>query len=378
MTIPREYRAEHLFVLVGTNPLPNVVAIRLLMPETGCVYFLYTATTSLFVDRIIQAGHLPPAVTVKRIMVDEEKGAQIEEKVASAAAGKSSLGLNYTGGTKHMVLHAYEAVRNAAQALKVQPVLSYLNARTLTMRVEQIGRQANTYQVATSVQLTIDELLNLHGNPRGAWNEQPIKTPVYEVLAQLPPGDLTKWYQRARQGKNLEQQREIPLPDFGELLPFWDGLTTIGDLAEHWHVSMHDLSKWFAGHWLEHYTLTAIQQVAVVCDIHASAMNLETRGFEFDVIAIKGYQLFALSCVTQHDKSTLKQKLFEAYIRARQMGGDEARTAIVCHAPRHGDASPQRIEDEVKRSWDAEGKVRVFGEAHLPNLSMHLANWFGR
>jgi hypothetical protein len=28
------------------------------------------------------------------------------------------------------------------------------------------------------------------------------------------------------------------------------------------------------------------------------------------------------------------------------------------------------------RSWDAEGKVRVWGHQHLPKFSEHLADWF--
>ena len=99
-------------------------------------------------------------------------------------------------------------------------------------------------------------------------------------------------------------------------------------------------------------------------------------GFEFDVIGLRGYQLFAISCANANDKETIKLKLFEVFVRARQMGGDEARIAVVCRAPAHDEnRTPEAIEDEIRREWDREGKIRIFGEEHLPDLPTHLAEW---
>jgi hypothetical protein len=40
--IPDELRSDHLFLLVGTNPLPNWVAAKLLLKRGGCVHLVYT------------------------------------------------------------------------------------------------------------------------------------------------------------------------------------------------------------------------------------------------------------------------------------------------------------------------------------------------
>ena len=40
--IPEEYRSDFLFLLVGTNPLPNYVAARLLAQPDATVYVLHS------------------------------------------------------------------------------------------------------------------------------------------------------------------------------------------------------------------------------------------------------------------------------------------------------------------------------------------------
>ncbi|WP_071879786.1 hypothetical protein [Microcystis aeruginosa] len=41
-----DYQAEHLFLLVGENPLPNYVAARTLLTQGGKVYFVYSHRTT--------------------------------------------------------------------------------------------------------------------------------------------------------------------------------------------------------------------------------------------------------------------------------------------------------------------------------------------
>ncbi|MBC1195840.1 hypothetical protein H0901_11345 [Microcystis aeruginosa BLCCF158] len=41
-----DYQAEHLFLLVGENPLPNYVAPRTLLTQGGKAYFVYSHRTT--------------------------------------------------------------------------------------------------------------------------------------------------------------------------------------------------------------------------------------------------------------------------------------------------------------------------------------------
>ncbi len=92
--------------------------------------------------------------------------------------------------------------------------------------------------------------------------------------------------------------------------------------------------------------------------------------FEFDVAALRGYQFFGISCTTSQDEDIAKQKLFEAYIRARQLGGDEARVGLVCAYE-----NAHRFEREVIQKWRAKDRIKVFGPQAWPNLAAKLKEW---
>jgi hypothetical protein len=147
-----------------------------------------------------------------------------------------------------------------------------------------------------------------------------------------------------------------------------------------WPFGKHQpryLCQWLDGMWLEQYVLAQIHQVADEADIHDAVMNLKTDkrrsdfDFEFDVAAMRGYQFFGISCTTSANKGLVKSKLFEAYIRARQLGGDEARVGLVC-----GYEDARRFESEVVQEWLAHDKIKIFGPHELPTLSDHLVEWF--
>lgn len=147
------------------------------------------------------------------------------------------------------------------------------------------------------------------------------------------------------------------------------------------HVSanqpwVEDLCEWFKGQWLEHYTFVCLDALRSSFGFHSILLNINTKysvksqykAFEIDVVAIRGYQLFAFSCSTDPRKSELKKKLFEAFVRARQLGGDEARIALVCT-----NKIPTILEDEMKSTIDP--RIKVFGQDNLATLQDDLADW---
>jgi hypothetical protein len=94
--------------------------------------------------------------------------------------------------------------------------------------------------------------------------------------------------------------------------------------------------------------------------------------FDLDAAAMIGYQLFAFSCIaTQDAKAPLKHHLFEILIRAQQLGGEEARVALVCCVN-----DPQQVQAEVEQDWLVTGKIKVFGRPDLLILKDRLRDWF--
>lgn len=54
MTIPDEYKVDHLFLLIGENPLPNYVAARTLLNSNKNAYLVYTNQTRSQKDKLKQ------------------------------------------------------------------------------------------------------------------------------------------------------------------------------------------------------------------------------------------------------------------------------------------------------------------------------------
>ena len=139
--------------------------------------------------------------------------------------------------------------------------------------------------------------------------------------------------------------------------------------------SVEELLHYLFGDWVEYLALQAFLANQQSCDLYDVMMSVKTtpnpNHFEFDVAAMQGYQLFVASCTRSTFRDLNKSKLFEVSIRAAQLGGDEARVALVCC-----ETDPERLEQEVADMLQiGKGKVRVFGSSDLPYLSDRFADW---
>jgi len=88
--VPDDYRCDHLFLLIGTNPLPNLVAAELLLKERGQVYLVHSsedAGTAGIARRLSDLLGKPShnIRTARMIEVKEADAADIKDKVAAAA-----------------------------------------------------------------------------------------------------------------------------------------------------------------------------------------------------------------------------------------------------------------------------------------------------
>lgn len=72
------------------------------------------------------------------------------------------------------------------------------------------------------------------------------------------------------------------------------------------------------------------------------------KPFELDVVAVLGYQLLVVSCSVSIREADIKHKAMEGIIRARQLGGDEARAIVLCRIKKDvADTIQAEVEDEM-------------------------------
>jgi hypothetical protein len=394
---------QNLYLLMGDNPLPNAVAALTLLQPDGIPYLVHTHRTQLAAERLQavlqEFRHLKPAHLVD--LQDFQADAfEIEQRIQKSAADLTgSVGINYTGGTKVMSVHATRAITS----LHPDAVLSYLDSNTLEMLVERPGQPSVRLAVAPTLRL--DQLFRLHGL---VWRteEPPCDRPIqpeaasklahfhqYPELAQAWRGWCNRTLRRAAKNdygrwRPEAELRALPPLDLSDQPPvfhaeLWrDHFHTISTLSlanapDYGFTSSTQLCEWLDGIWLEHYTLYQVQRIAPTINIHNPQLGFRLREtptspwekFEFDVAFMHHYQLFALSCTTSDRRGLCKQKLLEASVRAKQLGGTEARVGLVCgyHAP-----ASLRSELEVAAR---DKRIAVFGRSDFRNLGQKIATW---
>ncbi len=401
------YRSDHLFLLIGTNPLPNFVAAKLLLKPQGQIYLVHSVKTQPVAERLerywVEVDHQNPPI---RVCVEELNGADVRRRIEGVLKTISSgaIGLNYTGGTKTMSAHAYNTIRDYKTGSGRTVTLSYLDARTNTMFIEHNDEAPFLSEpVLYEVKPTLRDIVQLHNFKLVTDIDTSVVLPdLATTLARVHQDEAAgrSWRQWCDQvlRQNTRKERDwhkenvlrtvnLPLPEEDSLVGVVSAMRQRFPVEQMLPLSevsqraglkkIKHLCEWLDGKWLEHYVFSLVNQIKDDCRIHDAGMGIRPKTeedrseYDVDIGVMQGYRLYAISCTTDADRGMCKLKLFEAYLRARNLAGDEAYVALVCMAD-----NPENLEREISRSWDVEGKVRVFGRKHLANLHDHLTSWF--
>lgn len=451
------YQCDHLFLLIGANPLPNYVAARLLTRPGGQLHLLASSRegqvggTVRVAESILH--QLPDRTGRIMSLADVSDARRIERELEEYVQGLgipagSRVGLHYTGGTKPMSVHSHETLQRWCAGCGLTYQFSYLDPRQLAFRFANGIKEPIRPEDFTDPPFSLAALVELHGWQIEECDDEPVLPDLCHRLAHGLGSDLDKfkewrqwcdWNIRTWSGPNQWARYDWPgfkeanassalvswlEEDLGnmkavETLLQWvqtnqlrsksaelatirppailsDAPTLADVLAQlapdiDWpdnNRRLGRLSAFLDGFWLENYVLGCIinirnafeeaneEQLHPIQEVYrglkVTRAGTNATEFELDVAALKGYQLFAISCTTSLVKEQNKKRLFEAYTRARQMGGDEARVALI-----GGYANTALLLQEVNEEWLApQDVIRVFGPQDWPALETKLAEWF--
>jgi hypothetical protein len=404
-SVPDEMRCDHLILLVGGNPLPNYVAARILGKQGGTVHLVHTQKTYRIAQRLAGQLKRPPENSqlagefkITFVQVSEDNPSDIFDKVKALAGQRDGrVGLNYTGGNRPMSVHAYSAVAAASR----DPLFSYLDAGRLEMLVHDANRTLRRFRADLLLNMSLETLLRLQGlvnnnsnkdnnndddnnklNKTGTTLLKPKLAAALAYLHSTDKGlsDWKNWRENGSDGWTKLPKNQPGLEKVEKVLEeLCNGDPTPDKVAQLLgHSELRSTAKWWTSEWLENYTFDKLRSVIdgredtqdARMGLRCKRIDHGNRDFELDIVVMRRYQLFVFSCIVSNDAQACKRHLTEAYVRARQAGGDEARVGLVCVYK-----DPEALQEEIASDLDAAGKIRVFGQEDLIPLADRIKEW---
>jgi len=360
---------DYLCLLVGTNPLPNLVVAeyflknKLLAKE---IFLIHSEMTPFHNGTLQEAERLNdiisekyPSIKVNKVSISNINQAKIikrevKEKIIERIPIKSSIHLNYTGGTKAMGIHVYNTFKDAQ---KFKASYSYLDAREYMIVDDDNGKI--TDDLRDSVHITFDKMITLHGFKRA--NQDPDTSAFINTIEMfkkfINENRIEEFYKSYKREIFLDKRGNLA-SRFNDLKNnfqknninntvtngiFLEIIKTLpeevrlfddeGNFQSPKDENIGKSLRYIDGAWFEDYVYSILKNNMpdkyIQKNWEIKKPEWSNQKFEIDVLVINGYQLIGISCTTSDRKSICKSKGFEMLLRCRQIGGDEAKAVLL-------------------------------------------------
>ena len=212
-----------------------------------------------------------------------------------------------------------------------------------------------------NIQLDLETLRILHGLTCAHWkNDARLPDDANEIAAKVfkVPDLADRLYKRIPDGNSAFKKNPF--------CPRTEGLCLSKDSIpcqdQKWDSGLITTwRKFLRGEWLEDWVYQQVKATELIPAGHLHVdigAKIAGREFQLDVVAIRGHHLYVVSCSIDRDIRMCKSKLFEVAMRSRQLGGDLARSALVCLADR---CTVEKLERDVHSLSESSRVPQVFG-----------------
>jgi len=398
-----------LVLLAGTNPLPNYVTAIQCYEDVEKIWLLYSEENREIGQSSTRDIAYNIANELKKSLCSDKAYFLSLKDISSAIEierelkkyenefKNSQIHVNYTGGTKVMAVYVHRFFSKYFDSV----TFSYLDPRGMRLLYDNgdIHRTDN-------IQLTVDEMLSLHGYLREGGD---IKIPdtVLNYLETIKGSKekIDGFYAFCQcisglkttiEGANSE---EIMLKIENIIDRYGSFLKELG-LDDTYKISLEKARdnpsrntlrglfktlylSFLEGQWLEYLVFLALNDMVYAKGNKEKnkhyGWSLKARKrdnlkeFELDNFFIEGYQLFGISATTDSTEKWAKLKAFEVLHRVAQIGGGEARAILVCGLP------DDKIEGFKHDLENIEGSMRdrlsIIGKSQWYTLEKSLAGY---
>ena len=242
--------------------------------------------------------------------------------------------------------------------------------------------------VLENIRCVEGQFRNYFSNPKSLWNK------IFRPKSDFVHPSSIGTFSLPKNAHNIWREQILPVlntaytncqwcPSSGTL-SYDDGSAASADQKR----DLEEMHGFFNGIWLEYAAYAAFVQALEKIksdnscrDNYGLFHNVYVRRkdatdwdphFELDVVAVLGYQVVVVSCGVTSNRKEIKLKAMEAYHRAKQLGGDEARAVVVCVANHD---TVQGVEKELEDETGTKRPLQVWGRStsgQLPSMeSLH-------
>ena len=403
------------------------------LPQPIHVRFVHTAGTIDERDRLQK--YCQGASFLDPIQTSAGNPEQVRRDISSILRSLQPgaiLQVHYTGGTKVMAVEIVAAIEaNISHSDNIYLETSYLDPRAQSGPTI-VNRAGNTWVKDTrkGIEVDLKHIAELNGFEIGPFDHRyrgntlhcpaPIIPTNEQLLASQAILEAVIDRQKNKKFQTLLGRQDskwneifspkshfaLPNHEGSFLFPSWVQENFLSDLSKaypdcQWNIANGKLSypshtvasnaeknaleqihDFFNGKWLEYAVYAAFKEAleGIQRDnyqlFHSVYVRRKARGdsakpFELDVVVGLGYQIVVVSCSVTATPQQIKLKAMEAILRARQLGGDEARAIVLCSAFSPDDKS---IEEELEDEMGSQGlPLRVWGKNRWKNLPQEFA-----
>ncbi len=383
-----------LVLLIGSNNIPNYVTAKYLLnperkdtkelPVPEKLVLVFSEETKKFRDSLVDSlGIGFEKIVDVHLGSDERKHSVIKQllkqKLEANDPSISSVHLNYTGGTKAMVLAAYDAVESFCEGGKGK-LYSYLDPENFKLTMNEDSQFPLRDDLRSFVKPRISEIFKLHCIDAGSHEPKKETTREYEQFASRDGffarvagkdfQDALATFENKLKEPKKKYFKEEHVAIFHNLLR----TENIIDCNESPNLSeCQKVYSLVAFDWLEQAVFSALRSIQSKEDTYKLDEILwnvkgffADRDFEIDVMALRGYQMFVFSCTSDDNLRVCKQKAFEVNYRAVQMGGEHAKSVLVCLGDNSNSKDPciDGIEKDMAQ-FEAAQNFSIIGREHL-------------
>ncbi len=331
----KQLEVKELILLIGSNPMPNFLSVLMFKPKK--VYFCYTSETRMVKERLKSVLQKNCAFESKEVYIPDAGDPKIVSKAFQEIEINGDTYLNYTGGTKVMAAQARLSF-NEFGGQEFQAF--YIYDRDKIVRFDN-GKKILFEK--TNLKLRTKDILSLHDiRLENEKNPSEDEVNLSREIANFILSSEEKDIEENKKEKTLKSKFRK------KYLKILESFFRRGDWLEVW---IRDIIK------------------TIVKDDPNSSIHIalnckrENRSFEIDVVTIYKYRIYIVSCTTAHKLERCKGKLFEVALRARQLGGDLTRSALVCllYGQDEKGLYINQLRKDISDLWDAPNTPHVFG-----------------